>query len=197
MSSYSSIRNPVTALVEEKRSKFYAYAYAVQSEQEVKNYIAALKIEHPEARHFCYAFRLGASKSIWKVSDAGEPTNSAGMPILGQIKSLDLSDIAVVVVRHFGGVKLGVGGLFEAYKQAAREVLIKAEIVAVKPQTEFQIQTGYDVLNTVLHLVRKFEGNILSQQLEESCCLAGKIDSEQVSIFSQKIRNIKDTKLIL
>ncbi len=125
--SFLSIATPETAEFSEKKSKFIAYALPIQSEQEVKPIIEKLHQEHPQARHICYAFRLGAKKDIWKANDDGEPSNSAGQPILGQIKSYDLTNIIVLVVRYFGGVKLGVGGLMNAYKEAAHLALSQAE----------------------------------------------------------------------
>jgi uncharacterized YigZ family protein len=130
--SFSTISAPVEAIFKEKRSKFISFAYPVENESEIKERIAFLKKKYHDASHHCYAYILGADKSAYRVCDDGEPSGTAGRPIHGQLLSKDLTDVLVVVVRYFGGIKLGTGGLRVAYKLAAKEVLENAIIVEKK-----------------------------------------------------------------
>ena len=123
---------PAEAIYKEKRSKFLAFAYPVENETEIKDKIAALKKKYHDARHHCYAYILGADKSAYRMNDDGEPSGTAGRPIHGQLLSKEVTNVLIVVVRYFGGVKLGTGGLRVAYKLAAKEVLEKATIIEKK-----------------------------------------------------------------
>ncbi|MGC6428856.1 MAG: IMPACT family protein [Flavobacteriales bacterium] len=167
--SYFEIEKQTQALYKEKGSKFIAYSFIVKNELEVKNCIDKLKkIEH-SARHFCYAYCINADKSITRFNDDGEPANSAGKPILGQITAYNLTNVLIVVVRYFGGTKLGVGGLINAYKTAAKESINKTKIITKHIQDVFEITFEYDELNFVMRVQKELDLKIIHQKLEINC----------------------------
>lgn len=153
----------------EKGSKFYGFAFPVKSEEDVKQSLETVKKLHYSARHWCYAYRLGVEGKDYRVNDDGEPSNSAGQPIYGQILAKDLTDVLVVVVRYFGGVKLGVGGLIQAYKLSAQLVLSEAQIIDHPIEKEFQIQFNYDQMNKVMRYIKDMQLRIVSQELALDC----------------------------
>lgn len=153
----------------EKGSKFLAFAYAVDNEDEVKEKLFELKKKYYDARHFCYAYVLGKQSQKYRANDDGEPGHTAGDPILGQIRSRDLTNTLVVVVRYFGGTKLGVSGLINAYKSAASDSLTNNSVLEKLMTLEFKIQFGYDQLNNVMRLVKDFDLQIVAQTMENSC----------------------------
>ena len=133
LDTYSGIAAPAEGLFKDNGSRFIAFAYPVETEAQVKEIVQSLKKEYHDARHHCFAYRLGYKGDVWRASDDGEPSGSAGRPILGQIDSLGLSDVLVVVVRYFGGIKLGIPGLIRAYKTSTADALGKAQIVQKRP----------------------------------------------------------------
>jgi uncharacterized YigZ family protein len=152
-------------LFKEKKSKFYGYCFPVTDENEVKEHIEALKKEYPTANHVCYAWQMGIETKSYRANDDGEPNNSAGMPIYGQLQSFDLTNILVAVVRIFGGTKLGVGGLISAYKETAKLTLEDASILKKIVQQRITILFEYPEMDTVMRLVKKHQLNIISQEL--------------------------------
>ncbi len=152
--SYKTIAKPVEGIFKDKGSKFLAYAYPVESEDEIKELVQALKKEHFSARHHCYAWRLGADKKLFRANDDGEPSSTAGKPILGQIQRLDLTNILVVVVRYFGGTLLGVSGLINAYREAAADALNNAELVDKLVETGFWVEFDYLNMNNVMKVFK-------------------------------------------
>lgn len=156
-------------LYKEKNSKFFGYAFPVSTEDEVKEIIIQLKKEHHSARHWCYAFQTGAETVYYRANDDGEPNNSAGMPIYGQIQSFDVTNVLIVVVRYFGGVKLGVGGLISAYKTTAQMALKISEIIEKTIDKHFVVQFDYKNMNKVMRIVKEKNIKIVSQQMELSC----------------------------
>ena len=154
-----------------KGSKFFGYAYPIQNESDAQNCIAKLKEKHRSAGHFCYAYRLGPSGEQYKVSDDGEPNNSAGMPILGQLQAKALSNTLVVVVRYFGGTKLGVGGLISAYKTTAKQSLDASKTIIHYIKKVIKIQFSYNELSHVMRIVKKFDLKITEQCQEMECWL--------------------------
>jgi uncharacterized YigZ family protein len=156
-------------LFKEKNSKFFGYAFPITSEEEVKPIIDNLRKKHFNAGHFCYAYQLGTAKTTYRANDDGEPSNSAGMPIFGQIQSYDLTNIIVVVVRFFGGTKLGVGGLISAYKTAAQLALEQAEIVEKTIDIHFKILFDYKNINKVMRIIKEKNLNIISQKMDSNC----------------------------
>lgn len=156
-------------LFKEKNSKFFGQAFPVTSEEEVKTILEHLKKTHFSARHWCYAYQIGVEKISFRANDDGEPNNSAGMPIYGQIQSFDVTNILVVVVRYFGGVKLGVGGLITAYKTAAQLTIEMCDIIEKTIDSIFVITFDYKNMNKVMRIVKEKNISVMSQKLEENC----------------------------
>jgi uncharacterized YigZ family protein len=155
----------------EKGSKFIALAFPVSSEDDVKTRLTEVKKKYFDARHHCYAYVLGADKSKFRSYDDGEPNHSAGDPILGQIRSKNLTNVLVIVVRYFGGTKLGVGGLVTAYKTAAEEALTNAQLVEEQIRVTLVFEFTYDVTPTIMKLVKDFDLTIINQEFGESCLI--------------------------
>lgn len=156
-------------LLKEKGSKFFGYAFPVESETQVEEAIQELRKIHHKARHFCYAYQIGMHYEKFRANDDGEPSNSAGMPIYGQLQSFDVTNTLVVVVRYFGGTKLGVGGLISAYKTSAQMALEASKIEEREIQEKLYIQCSYDLMNAVMRLVKEENLNISEQILQEDC----------------------------
>lgn len=156
-------------LFKEKGSKFFGYAYAVNSEEIVKHHLELLKKKHHSARHWCYAWQLGKKYDTYRYNDDGEPSNSAGAPIYGQLQSFDVTNVLVVVVRYFGGTKLGVGGLIQAYKTAAKMALEESKIVERTIDEIFYLNFGYPEMNVVMRIIKEENIKILSQKMENDC----------------------------
>tara|TARA_B110000503_G_scaffold35454_1_gene57938 strand:+ start:1199 stop:1804 length:606 start_codon:yes stop_codon:yes gene_type:complete len=157
------------SLYREKGSKFIGYAFPVTDEDQVKQHITQLKKEHYNARHWCYAWQLGTSYENYRVNDDGEPSNSAGMPILGQLQSFHLTNTLIVVVRYFGGTKLGVGGLMQAYKAAARMSIESSKIVEKTIDAYFILTFDYPEMNVVMRIIKEEKINLLHQIMELRC----------------------------
>jgi uncharacterized YigZ family protein len=170
--TYLTIKEPSTGLFKDRGSKFSGYAFPVYNEEEIKVCIAELKKLHPSATHHCYAFRLGADKLAFRANDDGEPSNTAGKPILGQIQSKDLTNILIVVVRYFGGTLLGVGGLINAYRLAAADAIQNAVIIEKTVNDVYEITFDYLQMNNVMKIIKDEELKIISQQSELSCLLS-------------------------
>jgi uncharacterized YigZ family protein len=168
---YRTIQASSQGIYKEKGSKFLAFAFPVNLEDELKNHLEKLRKEYFDARHHCYAFVLGADKSRFRANDDGEPNHSAGDPILGQIRSKDLTNILIVVVRYFGGTKLGVSGLIQAYKVAAEDALKNAVIIEVDVMNEISIQYDYSATPDVMKLVKDFDLVIKEQSFEDRSLL--------------------------
>jgi uncharacterized YigZ family protein len=167
---YKTLANPSEEILyKEKNSKFFGYAFPVTSEEEIKNHLEILRKKHPSAGHFCYAFQLGTEKIQFRANDDGEPSNSAGMPIYGQIQSFGLTNILIVVVRFFGGVKLGVGGLISAYKTAAQMALEVSEIIERTINIHYLVTFDYKNMNKVMRVIKEKKLDIIAQQMNESC----------------------------
>lgn len=156
-------------LFKEKSSKFYGYAFPVTSEEEVKQQLDDLRKKHPGAVHYCYAYQIGTEKTIYRANDDGEPSNSAGAPIYGQIQSHGLTNLLIVVVRFFGGIKLGVGGLIVAYKTAAQMSLEQAEIIEKTIDIHYLISFDYKNMNKVMRIIKEKNLEIIAQKLELNC----------------------------
>lgn len=168
--SYKTILKPSEeALYKEKGSKFIGYAFPITSEDEVKEHLETLRKQHHSARHWCYAWQLGKSYEHYRANDDGEPSNSAGMPIYGQLQSFDVTNTLVVVVRYFGGTKLGVGGLIQAYKIAAQMALEECKIVERTIDVNFILKFEYPELNLVMRILKDEEINIVNQKMELNC----------------------------
>ncbi|MBZ9651267.1 IMPACT family protein [Psychroflexus montanilacus] len=156
-------------LFKEKASKFFGYTFPVVSEDEVERAIADLKSKHNKAGHFCYAWQMGENYEHFRVNDDGEPSNSAGMPILGQLQNFEVTNVLVVIVRYFGGTKLGVGGLISAYKTAAKMALENSKIISKTINLSFEVACEYDKMNLVMRLVKEYDLEIIEQDLKLKC----------------------------
>jgi uncharacterized YigZ family protein len=156
-------------LFKEKSSKFFGYAFPIQSEVEVKPIIDGLRKQHPHAVHYCYAYQIGTEKLVHRANDDGEPSNTAGMPIYGQIQSFGITNVLIVVVRIFGGVKLGVGGLITAYKTAAQLTLESSEIIEKTIDIHYLVSFDYKNINKVMRVIKEKNIEIVSQKMEMSC----------------------------
>lgn len=167
---YKTIEKPsIETLFKEKGSKFFGYAFPISSEEDVKIILENLKNQHHTARHFCYAYQLGILEKRVRVNDDGEPSNSAGMPIYGQIQAFELTNILVVSVRYFGGTKLGVGGLMSAYKISAQQALEASKIIEKTIDEYFQVSFNYDLMNKVLRIIKEHDVILINQKLDIKC----------------------------
>jgi uncharacterized YigZ family protein len=156
-------------IYKEKGSKFIGFAYPVKTEEDISKYILQLKSEHHKARHWCYAWRLGMENFRFRANDDGEPSNSAGQPIYGQLLSFDVTNILIIVVRYYGGTKLGVGGLINAYRTAATNVLEVSKIIKKTINQEIKINFQYKDLNKVLRIIKDNQLEIVQQKMEFDC----------------------------
>ncbi|KFF15933.1 IMPACT family protein [Flavobacterium hydatis] len=166
--TYQTIAFPSEeVLYKEKSSKFFGYAYPITSEEEVKPIIESLKKQHPSAVHYCYAYQLGIEPNVsYRANDDGEPSNTAGMPIYGQIQSFNVTNVLIVVVRIYGGIKLGVGGLIAAYRTTAQMALEVCEIVEKTIDEQFLISFDYKNMNKVMRVIKEKRLEIVSQEME-------------------------------
>ncbi len=168
--TYKTIELPSEeVLYKEKNSKFFGYCFPVHSEDEVKSILDEIKKTHYSARHWCYAFQIGTEQIHYRANDDGEPSGSAGLPIYGQIQSFEVTDILVIVVRYFGGVKLGVGGLVTAYKETAKMALENSEIIEKTIDKHYLIKFGYKDMNRVMRVIKEKNLNVVGQKLELDC----------------------------
>lgn len=182
-------------MYKEKGSKFIALVYPVVSEEDIKEKLDLLRKQYYDARHHCYAYILGAHGQKYRANDDGEPNHSAGDPILGQIRSRDLTNTLVVVVRYFGGTKLGVSGLISAYKIAAAEALDKAGVVEVAITDVVKIWYPYEKTNEVMRLLAEFNVGILAQSFTERCELTGTIEVGFGRLLTEKVALLGDVRL--
>lgn len=169
--TYNTITTASEGLFTDRGSKFIAYAFPIKSEEEIKEYLEEIKKEHWKARHHCYAWRLGTDGNMYRANDDGEPSGTAGKPILGQLDSFEITDTLVVVVRYFGGTKLGVGGLINAYKSAAIDALTKVEIIEKTIDNYYEIIYDYSVTSQIMNFVNHYELKIVSQSFGEKAIM--------------------------
>nr|WP_298999117.1 YigZ family protein [uncultured Allomuricauda sp.] len=184
----------IQILYKDRKSKFYGYAYPVSSEEEVKPILEALRKKHPSANHVSYAWRLGVDSFSYRANDDGEPNNSAGMPIYGQIQAFDVTNVLVAVVRFFGGVKLGVGGLIHAYRETARLTLDASEIIQSVQHSKITLHFEYPSMNKVMRVLKQHKITILSQKMELNCRMVisvRKSKAQETGELFQEIPGIK------
>ncbi|MDF2447593.1 MAG: YigZ family protein [Bacteroidota bacterium] len=192
--TFLTIEQSAEIVFKEKGSKFFAFAFPVENENQIKERINHLKKNHPSANHHCYAYRLGADKLIFRANDDGEPNHTAGKPILGQIQSNDLTDVLIVVVRYFGGTLLGVSGLIQAYKTAAAEVIRECCIIEKQILHSYTVNFPFDQLNEVMKLFKQMECKIIKQNFDSDCTINFRIrkaNSEACEIKLRKITGIR------
>ena len=194
--TYRTIVAPSEGLYKEKGSKFLAFAFPVISEEQIKEHIAALKDKYFDARHHCYAYCLGANKARFRMNDDGEPSSTAGKPIYGQILSNDLTDILVVVIRYFGGTKLGVPGLINAYKTATADAIANAEIVEKTVNVIYTIQFDYIVMNSVMKIVKDCAPEVLDRRFENICTMVLSIRESEADHLWSLLEKVETLTLI-
>lgn len=166
---YRTVENAAEGIYKEKGSRFLSFIYPVSTEDQIREIITGLKDKYYDARHHCYAWRLGAAKTHFRANDDGEPSSTAGKPILGQIQSSDLTNVLIVVVRYFGGVKLGVSGLINAYREAAADAVRHAAIVEKTVDEQLRIRFSYLVLNDVMKIIKEETPEVLERNFELEC----------------------------
>jgi uncharacterized YigZ family protein len=193
---YKTIQAPAEGLYKEKGSKFLAFTYPVANEESIKDHLVSLQKQYHDARHYCYAWRLKPEMTHYRVNDDGEPSGSAGKPIYGQIVSRDLTNLLVIVVRYFGGTKLGVGGLIQAYRAAASDALDHSSIIECKVYDRFKLEFSYEQMNVVMKLIKDFELDFDDHEFDMKCSLilrAWKRQTERVLDSFSKIPGCKIT----
>lgn len=192
--TYKTIAKISEGLYKEKGSKFLAYAIPVVSEEEIKEHISQLKKEFYDARHHCYAYMLGADKLEYRANDDGEPSSTAGKPILGQILSQDLTNILIVVIRYFGGTKLGVSGLINAYKTAALSAISNAEILEKTVNDIYDIHFDYLVMNDVMRIIKEEQPLQIDQDFNLTCKITLSIRQSECEKIIEKFEKIESVK---
>jgi len=184
---FKSISKPSTGIYKELGSKFLSFAYPINSEDEIKEILSSLRKSYFDARHHCYAYRLGKTGDNWRANDDGEPSSTGGKPILGQLLSNELSDVLVVVVRYFGGIKLGVPGLIKAYKSAAADALANSEIVEKITMCDLSISFDYLQMNAIMKLIKDLNINIIEQVFDNMCMIRVSVREKNVQRFVEGI----------
>lgn len=188
---FKTIEAQAEGIYKEKGSRFIALAYPVTREEEIRDIIAGLKEKYYDARHHCYAWRLGAAKTHFRANDDGEPSSTAGKPILGQIQSNDLTNILIVVIRYFGGIKLGVSGLINAYREAAADVLRNAVIIEKTVDEQLRIHFSYMVMNDVMKIVKEEEPEVLERNFEMECDMLLSIRQKDMPALRARLEKIE------
>ncbi len=188
-SFYKTIAAPARGFFSDKKSKFYSFVYPVDNEEVIRDILKKLRKEYHSARHYVYAFRLGADKSHYRYSDDGEPSGSAGLPVFNVIKSEDLTNILIVVVRYFGGKKLGIPGLINAYSTSAMDAIKNANIVIRKITKVFELSFPYSLLGSIMKFIEQNEGEILEQNFSDSCKVLIKIPIDRQESFFSSLKN--------
>lgn len=189
---YKTLLSPTKeVLYKDKGSKFFGYVFPVSSEKEVQLCLEKLKEEHQKAGHFCYAWQIGKYYNHYKVNDDGEPNNSAGMPIYGQLQAFDVTNCLAVVVRYFGGTKLGVGGLIHAYKTTAKLCLEEANIIKKEITDQLEVKCNYEQMNEVLKLVKREDLSIVEQELKLKCRYILEVNVERSSSIKERLELLK------
>lgn len=193
--TYLTIEKPTEGLFRDKGSKFIAYAYPFRDEKNLKEIIGDLKSEHPKARHHCWAYRLSTDRSVYRVNDDGEPSGTAGRPILNVLLSKDLTNILVVVVRYFGGTLLGVPGLIHAYKVATQEAITVASIVEKTVNDVYKLAFDYLQMNDVMRILKDEGIEIIAQQFDNNCAITIAIRKTFVNSILSKFDKIENTEI--
>ena len=189
--SYRSIAQESRGLFKDNGSRFIAHAYPVETEEEVKEIVAALKKEYYDARHHVYAYRLGYKGDRFRANDDGEPSGSSGRPVLGQIDSYGLSDVLVVVVRYFGGIKLGIPGLIRAYRTSTADALANAEIIEKIASKMYRVHFGYMSMNSVMKVFKDMGLEQKNQKFDMECTMDTSVRLSQVDTFLERMNDVE------
>ena len=193
MDVYHTISDVSEGLIKEKGSKFLSFAHPVRDLEAIKDILEHTRKQYHDARHVCYAYRLGPLGEDFRSSDDGEPSGTAGRPILGQLRSVDVTDVLVVVVRYFGGTLLGTGGLIQAYKDAAREALDAAVILEKTVDEEFVVHFDFEHLNAVMRLIKMWDARIVTESYNTACSMRLSIREAHLDGFKEAIQKIDFT----
>ena len=188
--SYKSIASESRGLFKDNGSRFIAHAYPVETEEEVKEIVACLKKEYYDARHHVYAYRIGYKGDMFRANDDGEPSGSSGRPVLGQIDSNSLSDILVVVVRYFGGIKLGIPGLIRAYKTATADAIANAQIIEKIASKTYRIHFGYMSMNGVMKVLKDMGLEQKNQKFDMECSIDTNVRLSQIDTFLERLSDV-------
>ena len=193
--TYRTIKRPSEGIFRDKGSKFIGYAYPIRNETEVKAVLVQLKNEHPKARHFCWAFRLTPDRNIFRVNDDGEPSGTAGRPILNTLLSCDITNIVMVVVRYFGGTLLGVPGLINAYKSASLEAIQANEIITNTVNDVYEVKFDYLAMNDVMKILKDEQLSILQQEFDIACSIKFEVRKANLTAVLSKLEKIEEIKI--
>lgn len=190
---YKTIAKPVeNILLKEKGSKFIGFAFPINCEEDLKKSLEKIREEHPKATHHCYAFRLGLNGENYRANDDGEPSGSAGLPIYNQLLAHEITNILLIVVRYFGGTKLGVSGLVKTYKESAKLTLDEAEIITKELESLLEIGFNFNQQNTIFTLLNKFEAKILNFETQEICKISASVKTSQKEKISDKLSEMQN-----
>ena len=193
--SYTTIKSAVRdILLKEKGSKFIGFAFPVNNEKELKTALDNLREEHPKATHHCYAFRLGINGENYRANDDGEPSGSAGLPIYNQLLAHNLTNILVVIIRYYGGTKLGVSGLVKTYKESAKLTLEHAEIITKELETELEIEFKFSQQNIIFSLLNKFDAKVLNFDAQENCKIIAQLKLSEKEKISEQLSEMYEVK---
>ena len=192
--TFKTISKPSEGIFKDKGSRFIAYLYPIQSELDIKDIIAELKSIHPKASHHCWALRLSQDRSIFRINDDGEPSGTAGRPILNTLLSFDLTNVIAVVVRYFGGTLLGIPGLINAYKTATMEAIQASEIIEKTVDLVFKIEFSHSVMNEVMKVVKEENIKIFNQSFDLNCTFNLEIRQSQVNKVIDRLEKIEGLK---
>jgi uncharacterized YigZ family protein len=188
--TYKTISTSTEGIYKEKGSKFLSFAFPVNSIDEVKELVKTFKKDYYDARHICYAYMIGAERKEWRANDDGEPSGTAGRPIIGQINSRGLTNILVIVVRYFGGILLGTGGLTVAYKEAASDALNQVEIIEKTLDETITIGFGYILMNDVMRILKETNAQILMQSFDNQCSMKLSIRKQEACLLRAKLEKV-------
>lgn len=194
--SYLTLKKTSEGLYKEKGSKFLAFAYPVDTEDQIKDILDSLRKKYYDARHHCYAYMLGKNQDVYRANDDGEPNHSAGDPILGQIRSHQLTNVLIVVIRYFGGTKLGVGGLISAYKIAAAEAIQNNEIITAIVHSRLGFDFDYLAMNDVMKIIKDFDLQIVNQEFDNICRIEIQVREKFKDIVIEKFQEIQGVNAI-
>jgi uncharacterized YigZ family protein len=193
--SFFTISAPAEAQFREKMSRFIAFAHPVKSAEEAREVVKRYQNEYHDARHVCWAYMIGAERTEWQLNDNGEPSGTAGKPILGQINSFGLTDIVIAVVRYFGGIKLGTSGLIAAYREAARLCIENADIIELHEMAEIYVTYPYMSMNSVMKICKGGDIEILQQEFDNTCFIKIRVRKDLEEEIANRLENIDGTSV--
>ncbi|MCP4553310.1 MAG: YigZ family protein [Bacteroidetes bacterium] len=193
--TYKTISKESEGLFKDRGSKFIAKAYPVQTETQVKGYLESLRKEYHDARHHCYAYQLGFDKSTYRTNDDGEPSGTAGRPIFGQISSFDLTNVLIVVIRYFGGAKLGVSGLINAYKTASKEAILSTKIIIKTINYVYQIDYQYTEMNEVMKILKEYKLKPSQKRFDSECNLEFRVRKGESTTVYEKMSQVNNLNI--